>query len=140
MQKLHYPTHVPRPLVIAGLLTALAAGCTQDDRPKLGLVRGKVTLDGRPLVGARIVFRPVPSERGRASTGFTDAEGNYEMIYIRDIRGASVGSHLVWITPADFDANVAEELRRDHNRQYVLQRRVHPGRQEMNFDLRSDPP
>lgn len=140
MRKTHGPLRVRRPLIIAGLVAAMAAGCTHGDRPELGLVRGKVTLDGRPLVGARIVFRPVPSERGRASTGFTDAEGNYEMIYIRDIRGASVGSHLVWITQADFDAGVAEELRRDHNRQYVLQRRVHPGRQEMNFDLRNGPP
>lgn len=61
----------------------------------LGTVRGQVTMDGKPLPNALVTF--VPVEGGGASTGVTDAEGNYELGYI-DTNGALIGKHKVTVT------------------------------------------
>ena len=65
------------------------AGCSTSDQPQLGTVHGKVTLDGQPLAGAIVVFSPVAE--GRQSFAETNAEGEYELIDLRDTRGAIVG-------------------------------------------------
>ncbi len=84
--------------VMLGLSLAVFTGCGGGDLPELGTVHGKVTLDGKPVVGARVVFQP---EEGRPSTGVTDAEGNYELYYTVDVKGAIVGRHTVRIYSGD---------------------------------------
>ena len=108
-------------------------GCfDQGDRPDLGEVTGVVTLDGEPLADASIAFT---KEGFRPSVGHTNSEGKYELIYIRDTKGAAVGTHRVRIrqfgrqgrVPARYD--VESELTGE----------VKPGENVINFELVSEP-
>ena len=71
-------------------------------RPPLAPVEGTVTLDGKPLAGATVMFRPKAADedtaaRMAASVGITDENGVYHLIYSRDAAGAAVGVHRVEI-------------------------------------------
>lgn len=90
-----------RKLIHAGnaLLLALAnvvlwgsIGCGSGDRPELGTVSGKVTMDGQPLSGLIVVFKP---DEGRAAVGETDSEGIYELEYLDGVAGCKVGPNTV---------------------------------------------
>ena len=92
---------VLRPVACVVLaLSGLALGCGSDDRPELGDVTGTVTLNGQPLAAAAVIFQPTGQNTGRASRSVTDQEGHYRLNYLRDIDGAVVGSHKVYITTA----------------------------------------
>jgi hypothetical protein len=73
-----------------------AAGCG-DKGLVMVPVEGKVTLNGAPLEGADVVFRP---ENGRPSFARTDAGGGYKLQYTRETAGALCGKHKVSITTA----------------------------------------
>jgi len=60
--------------------------------PALGQVTGTVTLDGDPLVGVNVVFKPA---EGRAATGLTDAEGKYTLLYNANNPGSKTGANTV---------------------------------------------
>jgi hypothetical protein len=81
------------------VLTAVvlfAGGCGSGvDLPELGTVSGVVTLDGKPLPGVTVKFVPA---NGRTSSGFTDANGKYELVYNADNQGAEVGEHTVYVS------------------------------------------
>ncbi len=63
----------------------------------MGRVHGRVTLDGKPLAGATVLFTPVV--RGlRHSDGITNENGEYILKYIREEKGATVGKNSVRIT------------------------------------------
>ena len=75
--------------------------------PKMGYVRGVITLDGKPLQGATIYFAPLKNEmegskkeRIRTSVGTTNERGEFRMMYIPAdrIEGVAVGECRVWIT------------------------------------------
>jgi len=83
----------------------LLAGCGQSDIPPLAHVSGKLTLDGQPLRMACITFFPVTAHR--ASTGITDDAGHFDLVYLRDIRGAVVGDHRVSIRMIPIEEGVA---------------------------------
>lgn len=78
-----------------GLALAVAGCGSSGDRPQLGTVSGNVTMDGKPLVGVVVNFSP---ENGRTSSGVTDAQGNYVLIYAHGVKGAQVGKHTVHIS------------------------------------------
>lgn len=118
------------------LVCVAIAGCSQGDRPALGTVKGVVTLDGKPLANAAVRFLPVVPVR--ASMSMTDAEGRYELVYIRDIMGAAVGEHRVEITTEA--AGTAEKLAAKYHSATTLTAKVEPGVNEINFDLTSDAP
>jgi hypothetical protein len=101
-------------------------------------VTGTVTLDGKALPNARVQFSPVAQDGGRDSVGFTDAEGRYELIYIRDVRGASVGEHVVRITTANAEEGVEERLPERYHAETVLRKTVDRGSDEIDFTLASD--
>ena len=68
-------------------------GCSgSSDQPELGYVTGTITLDGQPLAGVIVVFKP---EEGRAATGQTDAEGEYELEYLYKTAGCKVGPNTI---------------------------------------------
>lgn len=73
------------------VLVACVVGCS-GDLPPLGKVSGKVTLDGQPLAGVIINFKP---ENGRAATATTDSEGEYTLEYVHGVSGSKVGSTTV---------------------------------------------
>ncbi len=117
----------------AAITCALLPGCLQSDRPPLGLVAGVVTLDGRPLAGANLVFEPV--EGGRASTGYTDENGRYELIYIRHDKGAKVGRHKVIINAGAPDSGRAEIVPPRYNENSSLVAEVKAGNNTLDFLL-----
>jgi hypothetical protein len=114
----------------------LLVGCGQEvDLVKAG---GVVTLDGKPLPGARVLFRPA---QGRPSAGTTDAEGRYSLQYTAEKLGVLPGQHSVAITTAvesSEDARpVKETLPSRYNRQTTLTATVDAGHQTHDFSLQS---
>ena len=126
------------------------SGCsgTVDDQPDIGLVKGVVTLDGQPLSGASISFLP---DSGRTASARTDANGNYELIYIRDTPGCKLGQNKVIITTLNDNAEddnalegddavikverVKETLPAKYNRKTELVAMVKPGENTFDFKL-----
>ena len=138
MVSLHASSHVVA--VAFAIITALAGlfllgGCNKGDRPELGTVVGAVTLDGKPSPAVRLVFEPV--EGGRASVGVTDADGRYELTYIRRDKGAKVGAHKVRISAANAEDGEKAEIPPQYSSgQTVLQANVQSGANEINFELK----
>ena len=86
-------------LIVVGISMFFQPGCGgPGDQPELGQVTGTITLDGKPLSGIAVVFQPVS---GRPATGMTDAEGKYELTYIRQTKGTKVGPNRVEIAPSE---------------------------------------
>jgi len=79
-------------------LTMLATliGCTGSTGPELGQVSGSVSIDGAPAPNVTVKFDPIGG--GRGSTGVTDSNGNYTLVYSPDSTGAVIGQHNVSIS------------------------------------------
>jgi hypothetical protein len=122
----------PRCAAIA-ILPLLLIGCARDDRPELGNVRGRVTLDGKPLTDVTVSFRPVGG--GRQSCGDTDRDGYYELIYLRDIRGAKIGKHRVAIGSSDGVTPPKKRLPERYNAKTALEAEVRAGGNRCDFTL-----
>jgi len=115
---------------------ALVVGCgSKSDRPDLGSVTGTVTLDGVPLTNGAVVFKP---EGLRSSRGFTDAEGNYELIYLRDIRGAALGEHRVYLGVVPGEGSAVTSLPKKYSVMSKLTATVEPGSNVFDWTLESD--
>lgn len=71
-------------------------GCSDhgSDMPNLGTVHGTVKLDGEPLAGVNVYFKP---EVGRTSIATTDAQGAYNAMYLVDEPGVKVGPCVVTV-------------------------------------------
>lgn len=80
-------------VVTALLALATVAGCGTRG-PKIVKVYGTVTRGGQPVKDLTVHFVP---ERGRPSWGFTDPQGRYTLHYSRDVDGAVVGRHRVFV-------------------------------------------
>lgn len=76
-------------------LALIAAGCS-DQGAALAPVEGRVTLDGRPVARAALVFAPVGGQGGPAYA-VTDDDGRYKLAYTHERQGAVVGECLVRI-------------------------------------------
>jgi len=80
-------------VVFATLFTVVAfTGCSKGDMPPLGSVGGTVTLDGAPLKGVIINFKP---DVGRMAAATTDEEGKYTLEYSYGNSGSKVGPSTV---------------------------------------------
>ncbi|MCC9606511.1 carboxypeptidase-like regulatory domain-containing protein [Blastopirellula sp. JC732] len=125
-------------LVFAGLVAA-AVGCGGSES-KMGGVSGTVTLDGKPAADLQVTFTP---QKGRPSSGVTDAEGKYELFYIRDQRGAEPGSHVVSITtvakssPDPGPPQFVEKVPSKYNVKTTLSADVAKGPNTIDFKLES---
>jgi hypothetical protein len=117
------------------LFLGLLSGCNRSTRPELGLVHGKVTLDGKPLANAIVCF--TPDGRGRTSTAFTDSDGTYSLGYIRDVPGAAVGWHIVRITTGDIRSHKPELAPQRYNTKSELRIEVVAGENTFDFPLAS---
>jgi len=108
------------------------------DLPELGIVTGKVSLSGQPVVKATVQFIPA---NGRPSVAITDASGNYELSYVGNTKGAVLGQHNVRISTfqkADADSEtvaVPETIPTKYNLMSTLTHEVKAGKNEINFDL-----
>ena len=117
---------------MAGLAIGCFPGCGSD-RPPLAPVGGVVTLDGKPLADAEVIFTP---ETGRHSTARTDAEGRYELEYLPDVPGAVLGPHTVRISRFDPDTLI-DSVPPKYNSQSELTAEVSKGSNELTFPLNS---
>lgn len=112
-------------------------GCSNkgSDQPDLGYVKGTVTLDGKPFVGAIIVFSP---EKGRQSTGLTDENGKYELEYLHHSKGAMLGQHTIgFAAPTGETLAVPIPAKYAYGTETGLQEEVKEGDNTFNFSLTS---
>ncbi len=127
------------------LLVVAVAGCGGgggSDQPDLGTVSGVVKLDGEPLANANVEFQP---EEGRPSTATTNDDGEYELKYTFETKGAKIGTHKVMIwTFQEGDSDdgtptvlVEEKVPVVYNRDTTLEETVEAGSQEIDFELDS---
>ncbi|QDU63079.1 hypothetical protein Pan216_39540 [Planctomycetes bacterium Pan216] len=120
-------------------LGLLSACSSEPEGPKLGDVAGIVTLDGRPLHNAWVIFTP---ESGLSSYGQTDMEGRYELQFTARRSGAVVGDHQVQIgtkTTASEGQGVdrPETVPATYNEQSNLVETVSMGQNTIDFELTS---
>jgi hypothetical protein len=96
-----YRTSVLSLGILVLLVECLTSSGCGNGRPKLVKVTGKVTLDGKPLEGAAIVFQPKASgEKAafqRPSTGVTDAQGQFVVRTYEPGDGLPYGEYLVGV-------------------------------------------
>ena len=97
---------IRRSSLVVCLVTLVSLGCgggAPDDAPEAAPVKGKVTRKGAPLARVSVTFSPLDAPEGKSSpsNGFTDDEGNYELVLNRNLMGAVPGKHRVRLTAQD---------------------------------------
>ena len=118
-------------LLLSALACIMLVGCSRGDRPPLAPVSGVVTLNGKPLAGVKVVFQP---QTGHASMGITDQNGRYELIYIRDVKGAMLGKHRVEISKQS-EEGAPDQLDSRYNTESTLTRVVKGDSNTFDFEL-----
>ena len=118
------------------LMALLAIGCGGGTKlPELGTVTGVVTVNGKPVEGLTVTFEPKGS---RPSTGVTDSEGHYSLLFNKNTAGAVVGSHTVRISQ-EVSAEIPEKdqvrIPRSYNTASTLKRDVKAGKNTFDFKI-----
>ncbi len=107
-------------------------GCGSSDYD-LVPVRGTVTLDGKPIAGARVIFEPRRSGKealsaGPGSDGITDEDGQYSLLTTVDgARGAVVGQHTVTISTFQAEVDRSRDSSRVIRKEEIPARYFQPG-------------
>jgi hypothetical protein len=87
--------------IVAGLALTLAATVAGCGGSSIVPVSGVVKVDGTPYKDAVVTFQPFGTKDnpnpGRGSSGVTDAQGRFTLIYDGERPGALVGMHRVRI-------------------------------------------
>ena len=105
-------------LLLCFMLLCLTGCSTQQGPPPLAPIRGQVTLDGQPLAGAGVAFRQAGS---RGSAALTDENGRYELTFHRELKGAVLGEHRVYIgTASSEEPDKPERVPARYNRDSEL--------------------
>jgi hypothetical protein len=119
--------------VLAGCASLI--GCGSSTGPELGYVTGRISMDGKPVSQARIVFWLGHS---RPSEGLSDDNGRYELRYTVNRDGALIGEHQVRISTAisrPDDTPAPERIPADYNVKSIIVREVKPGKNVFDFDI-----
>ena len=91
------------------------SGCDKNNFSNVP-VSGKVTCDGAPVAGIRVVFTPEPTAEtnipGPWATGLTNDQGEYSLTDRYKNKGAVAGEHSVMFTYDDTDED-SEDLEDD---------------------------
>jgi hypothetical protein len=119
------------------------AGCGPGG-PEIAYVSGRVTMDGKPLANATVVFIP---ENGRPAGARTDADGRYVLIFTEGRYGAIPGQNTIRImTLRDAEQDDSgktipgspETVPAQYNTNSTLSFTVQPNKRNVaNFDLKS---
>jgi hypothetical protein len=80
--------------VFVSILAIAFSGCGKARPVK---VAGTITLDGRPLSGATIVFSPEQEAGGRQASALSDSEGTFELTTYNMGDGALPGTYKVLV-------------------------------------------
>lgn len=117
-------------------------GNSGEPLPDLGKVTGVVTMDGSPVINAKVIFEPtkaMENGRKRASMGTTQADGSYSLKYNANTPGASVGKHKVMIIKLnDNPAEAGQQLiPPQYNDNSELTAEVTQGENKFDFELKS---
>jgi hypothetical protein len=134
-------------VAFVSMLWLTIAGCGPSG-PEIASVSGRITMDGKPLPNATVVFIP---ENGRPAGASTDADGNYVLNFSQGRRGAIPGKNTIRITtqrdPTPGDDNVKsipgskETIPTRYNAASELEFTVEPKKKNIaNFDLKSGGP
>ena len=85
--------------LLVGCLALLPLSCGSS---KFATVSGRVTMNGKPLVGATVSFTPLGDDKSieapPGSVGKTNANGEYTLKAVNGKDGALVGKHKVAIS------------------------------------------
>lgn len=117
--------------MLASVCGLAVFGCGGGDGPQLTPVTGIVLLDGKPLVGARVVFQPLATG-GSPSSAQTDGEGKFQLAFNREKLGAIIGRHQVRITTAGV---VTDESGRETEIKELLPKRYH-SETELDYEVK----
>jgi hypothetical protein len=90
------------------LAAVIPAGCAGKG---VTPVRGVLTLDGKPVAGATVLFMPEGEEGGRPASGFTLPDGTFQLTTFKTDDGALAGTYRVLVqkTEAAKDRYAAEQ-------------------------------
>jgi hypothetical protein len=121
------------------LLVATTSACSRKTRgtPDLAPVSGVVTLDGKPLGDAIVLFT---SAAGMSSFGKTDTTGRYRVAYRSNLEGAAIGPSVVRITTNQTElpgAGYRDPIPAKYNSASTLKAEVKPGGNTIDFPLSS---
>jgi hypothetical protein len=114
------------------ILCAGLAGCGRSDLPPLGQVSGTVTMDGQPLDGVIVLFKP---KEGRPAAATTNSSGYYELEYIDRVKGTKTGPNTV-----SFEWPLGKSgppIPDKYGARSELMQEVKPGRNKFDFALES---
>ena len=129
-----------RILVLASICLG-SFGCGRGDIPELGTVAGKVTMDGKPLAGVMVQFHSAAG--GRPGSGTTASDGTYELLYTAGAKGTKLGPSKIEITTVWPDGEPKpgekETIPAKYNSESELKEEVKKGRNQLNFELKSEP-
>jgi hypothetical protein len=137
----------PTYALLVVLLVVLLLSCASrgSSGPEIASVSGRITMDGKPLPHATVVFIP---ENGRPAGARTDQDGNYVLNFSEGRRGAIPGANSVRISTvrdAEKDENgkalvpeSKETVPMEYNAASKLTFTVEPKKKNVaNFDLKS---
>jgi hypothetical protein len=108
------------------------AGCAKSD---VAPVTGRITLDGKPLGSAMVLFQ---LEGKSAASSGTDKDGRYELVYKRGVMGAPVGTNRVTILPGPDPFPRGLIIPPRYSAESQLHADVEPHPNVFNFDLKTE--
>jgi hypothetical protein len=100
-------TKVPvlRSVLVIGFCTAVLAGCSKSKGPATIEVTGIVTLDGKPLDGANVLFSPGLGSNDSRLASQTTTDGNGKFHLQTHIGG---GNYKSGIVPGKYDVTISK--------------------------------
>jgi hypothetical protein len=99
-----------RPIAVATICVVLAAmvGCGES-QVEVFPVTGNITVDGKPPVGAQIVFHPVEASQGAegvAPIGTVKSDGSFDVTVYQPGDGAPPGAYIATIQWFPYDEKI----------------------------------
>ena len=85
------------------LAIALVAGC--GDGPSLAKVTGKITVNGKPAVGATLLFHPVDVKDAPVATGVADNDGKFTLTLKGGVSSLNLAESQVSLEARRIDTN-----------------------------------